>query len=112
VIRQERIASLSEIDEQRKTTLVYLTQERIAVVEEVKAELKQITDLLVAERKAMLVDMEATGNLIAGNTLLKSEKLIDHFFIRMLQFVALMGVAAIFLGFIIFRAIDKRKNQS
>ena len=110
VIRKERIAALLEIDEQRKTTLVYLTQERIAVVEELKAELKRITDLLVLERRAMIIEMEATGNLIAENALLKSERLIDHFFIRTLQFVAVMAMAAILLGFIIFRVMAKGKN--
>lgn len=80
VIREERIAALLEIDEQRKTTLVYLTQERIAVAEELKAELTRITDLLVAERRAVMLEMGATGNLIAENALLKSKRLIDHFF--------------------------------
>lgn len=112
VIRKERIAALLEIDEQRKTTLVYLTQERIAVVEELKAELERITDLLVAERRAMMLEMGATGNLIAENALLKSERLIDHFFVRMLQIMAVMSVAVILLGFFIFRMVDKRKSQA
>ena len=111
VIREERIAALLEIDEQRKTTLVYLTQERIAVVEELKAELKRITDLLVLERRAMIIEMEATGNLIAENALLRSETLIDHFFIRALQFVAVMAMALIFIGLIIFRIMDKRNGK-
>ena len=112
VIREERIAALLEIDEQRKTTLVFLTQERIAIVEELKAELKRVTELLVAERRATIIEMEAAGNLIAENAILRGATLIDHFFIRALQFVAVMAMAAILLGFIIFRVIDKRKGQS
>lgn len=49
IIREERIATLSEIDKERKATLEYLTQERRAVVEELKNEAHRITELIMSE---------------------------------------------------------------
>ena len=102
---------LLEIDKERKATLVYLTQERRAVVEELKTELNRVTELLMSERRATMVEMEATGNRIVENVILKNERLIDHFFVRVLQ-LAMIIIAFSILGFIIFRIIAKRKSQS
>ena len=111
VIRKERYEALMEIDKELKATLVYLTQERRAVVEELKTELNRIAELLKSERRATMVEMEAIGNRIAENVILKSERLIDHFFVRVLQ-LAMIIIAFIILGFIIFLIIAKRKSQS
>jgi len=98
--RKERIETLLEIDKERKATLVYLTQERRAVVEELKTELNRITELLKSERKATMVEMEETGN-----------RIIDHFFVRVLQLVMIIIIVFIILGFIIIRIIAKRESQ-
>lgn len=111
VIRKERVETLLEIDKERKATLIYLTLERRAVVEELKTELNRITELLKSERRATMVEMEATGNRIVENVILKSERLIDHFFVRVLQ-LAMIIMTFIILGFFIFRIIAKRKSQS
>jgi len=98
--RKERIETLLEIDKERKATLVYLTQERRAVVEALKTELNRIAELLKSEREATMVEMEETGN-----------RIIDHFFVRVLQLVMITIMAFIILGFIIFRIIAKRESQ-
>ena len=98
--RQERIETLSEIDKERKATLVYLTQERRAVVEALKTELNRIAELLKSERETTMVEMEETGN-----------RIIDHFFVRVLQLMMIIIIVFIILGFIIFRIIAKRESQ-
>lgn len=112
IIREERIATLLEIDKERKATLEYLTQERRAVVEELKNEVLRITELIMSERRATMVDLDATGGRIVENTIFKSERLIDHFFIRLMQFAMGIIVAFSIIGFIIFRIITKKKSQS
>ena len=112
VIREERLKTLLEIDKERKATLAYMTQERRAVVEELKTELIRITELLVSERKATVVALEATVNQIVENAILKSERLIDHFFVRVLQLAMIIILVFSILGFIVFRIIAKRKSQS
>ena len=111
-IREERIKALLEIDKERKATMVYLTQERRAVLDELETELNRITDLLLSERRATMVEMEAIGNRITENAILKSERLIDHFFIRAVQLALIIILACSILGFIIFRIIAKRTSKS
>ena len=120
VIREERVATLREIDterketlayltQERKVTLAYLTQERKAVVEELEKKINRIADLLQSERRATMVEMEAIGNRITENAILKSEKLIDHFFIRVFQFALILILFVSILGFIIFRIVAKSR---
>lgn len=98
--REERIKTLLEIDKERKATLVYLTQERRAVMEALKTELNRIAELLKSERETTMVEMEETGN-----------RIIDHFFVRVLELVMTIIIVFIILGFIIFRIIAKRESQ-
>jgi len=112
IIRKERIATLLEIDKERKATLEYLTKERRAVVEELKNEAHRITELIMSERRETMVDLDATGGRIVENTIFKSEQLIDHFFIRLLQFAMGIILAFSIIGFIIFRIMAKKKSQS
>jgi len=44
----------------------------MTLVDELEKELKRITDLLQSERHATMVEMEAIGNRIAENAILKS----------------------------------------
>jgi hypothetical protein len=109
VIREERTATLREIDKERKATLAYLTRERQAIVDALLGELERITDLMRSERRMTMVEMEAIGNRIAENAIFKSEKLIDHFFIRAFQFVLIFILFVGIMGFIIFRIAAKSK---
>jgi hypothetical protein len=108
IVQEERIKTLKEIDKERKETLAYLTQERQAAVDQLEKELKRITDLLQSERRMTMVEMEAMGNRVAENAILKSEKLIDHFFIRAFQFVLICLFVCGLIGFIVFRTIAKK----
>ena len=110
VIREERIESLLEIDKQRKETLVYLTQERNAILNELKAELKRITELIESERATTMAELQEIGQLIAENTIRNSKQLIDHLFVRMLQFVAIMIIALFIFALIVYASIAKRKS--
>jgi len=112
VIREERIASFLEINKQRKETLGYLTQERQAILNELKVELNRITDLIKSERSTTMVELEEIGQIIADNTIMNSKQLIDHIFIRMLQFVATMIISLIIFVLIIYGILIKRKKHS
>lgn len=59
-----------------------------------------------------MVDLDATGGRIVENTIFKSEQLIDHFFIRLMQFAMIIILAFSILGYIIFRIMAKKKTQS
>ena len=50
MVREERIAALTEIDKQRQETLAYLTEERRTVMDELKEELHRTTEVLLNER--------------------------------------------------------------
>ena len=110
VIKEERAEVFSEIDKERKATLAYLTQERSAVMDELEKELNRATDLLQSERRATMVEMEAIGNRIVENAILKSERLIDHFFIRAIQ-MALIILALCLFGVVMFRTVAKKKSD-
>ena len=109
VIREERLATLREIDKEREATLAYLTKERQVITDALERELKRATDLLQSERRMTMAEMEAIGNRIAENAILKSKKLIDHFFIRAFQFVLIIILLVCIIGFIIFRIVVKSK---
>lgn len=112
VIREERIESLLEINKQRKETLNYLTQERQAILNELKVELMRITDLIESERSTTMEELEEIGQLIADNTIMNSKQLIDHIFIRMLQFVATMIISLIVFVLIIYGIMVKTKKRT
>ena len=76
-INEQRVATLESIDEQRVSTLDWLNQAQIATI----SALKQ-------ERIDAMKDMQTIGIRIVGNGLLRSEQLIDHFFLRTAQLLA------------------------
>lgn len=90
VVREERSAAFSEIDKERLETLAYLSQ----------------------ERRETMIELEAIGDRIVANALLKSERLVDHFFVRALQVATITILAVCILGFFFFRIIMRRKSQS
>lgn len=112
VIMEDRTAVLSKIDKQRNATLAYLTKERLAVTGELEKELNRVTDLFQSERQATMVEMEAIGNRIVENAILKSERLIDHFFIRAIQMALVIILACCIVGFLIFRIVAKKKSDT
>ena len=89
IVRKERSAALSEIDKERRETLIYLTQ----------------------ERRETMIELEAIGDRIVENTLLKSERLVDHFFLRALQVTSVTILVVCILGFFFYRIIMRRKSQ-
>ena len=111
-INKERIATLSEIDKERLATLAYLTRERLAATEDLKIELKRITKIIMSERRATTIELEEISNQIVKTVLLKSELLIDHFFVRMLQLTTLMILSVCILVFLFFLIREQRKNRS
>jgi len=81
-------------------------------MDELETELNRMTDLLQSERRATMVEMEAIGNRIVENAILKSERIIDHFFIRAFQLTLIIILTFSILGFIIFRIVAKSKSKT
>lgn len=88
--RKERIATLAGVDKQRLETLAYLT----------------------LERRMTMFALEAMGDRIVENAIRKSERLIDHFFIRTMQLAAVIILTVCILGFLFFRLLSQRQSQS
>ena len=112
IIREERIKTLDEIDKERQTILLYLTSERLAATDDLKTELNSITKIMMSERRATMIELEEIGNRVVENALLKSERLIDHFFVRTLQLMAVMTLTGCVLASLFFFIRGQRKNQS
>jgi hypothetical protein len=96
----------------RKATLTYLTGERKEVMEILIAELSRITDLLVAERQATMLELEVAGNRIVEGALQRSERLIDHFFIRLSQLMLAVALGLGIIAWIILHVLARRKIQA
>ncbi len=111
IIRKERIAALSEIDDERKATLAYLSQERQTVIETLTTETHRITELLLAERRTTMLELEVMGNRMIQNAISESKALIDHLILRVLELaLAIMFLLSI-AGFVGYRIWRKGKSQ-
>jgi hypothetical protein len=121
-LRQERIEVLANIESQRRDTLAFLKGERIAVLEDVTSERSIVMDILQSEREAIiqqidlqriatLVEIESAGSRIVENALNQSKLLIDHFFIRILQLLAVIFVCLATVAVIIF-CINRRRKKA
>jgi hypothetical protein len=111
-VTQERLAVLLEIENLHKATLDYVTGERKAVMEKLIAELTRITDLLTAERRTTMLELEVIGNRIVEGALQRSERLIDHIFIRLSQLLMVVVVGLSIIAWIIFRVFVSRSKVS
>ena len=107
-ITQERLAVLLEIENLHKATLAYFTGERNTIMEQLITELNRITNLLVAERRTTMLELEVAGNRIAEGALQRSERLIDHFFIRLSQLLLVVAVGLSIIAWVIFRGFVSR----
>lgn len=111
VIEEDRTDVLSKIDKQRNATLAYFTKERLAVTGELEKELNRVADLLQSERRETMVEMEAIGNRIVENAIIRSERLIDHFFIRAIQMALIVILIFGLTGVVIFRMVAKKRGD-
>lgn len=110
-IREERMATLSELDKERRATLVYMTHERLAATEDLKSALNRLSETLVSERQATLVELEAIGDRIVSRSLDRSKSLIDHFFVRLFQLIIFIGLASAVIFFIVKRGHVKSRTK-
>ena len=98
-LREERIAAFASIDEQRLSTLDRFTQERVATIAAIRE-----------ERIDTLQEIEAISNRIVTNGLLRSENVIDHFFLRAAQL--LVGLLILcFITVVVAVFLMKKKSS-
>ena len=110
-LTSERLAVLLDIQILHKATLDYVTGERKAVMEQMVAESNRITDLLAAERRTTMLELEVAGNRIVEGALQRSERLIDHIFIRLAQLLLVVAVGLSIIAWIIFRVFVSRSSK-
>lgn len=86
-IHAERVESLSFASAERQAILDHLTQERSVVLEAIAGERRVLVEALEQQRAAAFEDLKS----IVSTALVQSRQdLIDHFFIRAIQMVAVV----------------------
>lgn len=110
-LSEERMAILKEMENMREATLDYLTGERKEVVEKLITELSRITELMVAERKTTMLELEVAGNRIVEGAMQRSERLIDHFFIRLSQLLLVVAIILGIISLVVFRVLSSRNRK-
>ncbi len=86
-IRAERVESLDFVFSERHEILAHLTKERAAVLQAITGERKALLEALDHQRAAAFKDLES----IVSSALVQSRQdLIDHFFIRTAQLLAVV----------------------
>lgn len=110
LIENEHISLMIEMDRQRIATMAQLTNERLAVLEMIQEERIAVIDALREER---IATMKAFGNMTAKaieESTSQMKALMDHFFLRLIQILAIL----VLLGFIalFFRKRSHTKNST
>ncbi len=86
-IRAERVESLDFVFSERHEILAHLTEERVAVLQAISGEREALLEALDHQRAAAFKDLES----IVSSALVQSRQdLIDHFFIRTAQLLAVV----------------------
>jgi hypothetical protein len=118
LIQNERIALLKEINRQRIASMNDLTHERIAILDMMQAERIAVIEELRKERIAIMADvrkerietMKDIENLATSTlseTSVHMKEVVDHFFLRLIQVLAVLVV----LGFVVL-LIFRRKGAA
>jgi len=103
IIDEERIKMMSEIDKERQETQLFLTQERLVATEDVSRGVSRVLESLSVERIAILNELEAMGNRISEQTINDGKQLVDHFFVRLVQFTIVFSLLAGLIAFLLRR---------
>jgi len=113
-LRDERIGVLKDIDRQRIETLIYLTKERLAATSDMRSMQSVLMDLMSKERAAVMgsideqrialfAEIESIGIRMVETAQQQSKNVIDHFFIRLFQLVAVIVFGGFIVAFILLR---------
>ena len=113
-LRDERIGVLKDIDRQRIETLIYLTKERLAATSDMRSMQSMLMDLMSKERAAVMgsideqrialfAEIESIGIRMVETAQQQSKNVIDHFFIRLFQLVAVIVFGGFIVAFILLR---------
>jgi len=113
-LRDERIGVLKDIDRQRIETLIYLTKERLAATSDMRSMQSMLMDLMSKERTAVMgsideqrialfAEIESIGIRMVETAQQQSKNVIDHFFIRLFQLVAVIVFGGFIVAFILLR---------
>ena len=118
-VRVEHLAAQEFVDETLTRTLEYLTRERLAILEAAQAErvavLQEIhqeridtIQVLQQERETILAELNATADRLADRSVNIMDRTIDHFFLRLIQILAVLLAVAGVVTLVALRFMTRR----
>jgi len=103
----QRRESFKYLDQQRNLVFLELEKERQLVFEDLR---KLIREEIHHERVQAIKDLEPLIDKILDQSMEKIESPIDHFFIRLVEYSILLGIAIIFFFILKPRLLDRKKS--
>jgi len=93
-LNQQRLESFKYLDQQRNLVFLKLERERQLIFEDLR---RLIREEIHHERVQAFKDLEPLIDKILDQSTEKIESPIDHFFIRLVEYTILLGIAIIVL---------------
>ncbi len=116
IISSERIAAIQSINEQRLSTLDWVTKERSIITNDLQKTLQKeritVLSFLREERILAMKDIEAASQQMMENALSASELLIDHFFLRSAQLLGALLIVVFLITGVIAIYLFKQKGPA
>jgi hypothetical protein len=118
-VRLERLEVQQFADETLTRTLEHLTQERLAILEAAQAERVAVLQaihqeridtiqVLQQERELILAEMNGMADGLADRSLDIMDRAIDHFFLRLIQILAVLLAVAVVVTLVALRFMTRR----
>jgi len=96
------------ITRERVAVIAELKSERAVVMEALQADIDELVETLQAERAVVLDEVRALSGDTVGSLALQIEGAIDHFFLRLVQLLAVLVVVGFVGGYVLVRAARKQ----
>jgi hypothetical protein len=118
-VRVERLEVQKFVDETLTRTLEYLTMERlaileaahgerVAVLEAIRQERLDTLQILQQERELILAEMNGMADRLVGQSGTIVDRAIDHFFLRLVQILAVLLAVAVVVTLVALRFMTRR----
>lgn len=106
----QRKATIEEMKGERALILEAVQNERKIVIDQLREERAVIIEALHQERVATLDDIRALSLMLLEEAQNRSNSVMDRFFLRTVQILALPFLMILILAFLAFRTLNKSKS--
>jgi hypothetical protein len=96
------------ITRERMAIIAELKSERAVVMDAIQADLDELVETLQAERAVVLGEVRAISDDTVGSLSTQIEGAIDHFFLRLVQLLAVLVVLGFVGGYVLVRTARKQ----